>query len=104
MPDNEDKRAPAPAEPGNQGEGDRVAARRYDDQLRQFVAEGRVERAARDAAKAVDGPEAPGLRAAEQRGKAPARTGLVERARGVVNVLINVGRRIRKARHEHAHR
>jgi len=33
----------------NQGEGDRIAARRYNRDLREFISEGRVEPAARQA-------------------------------------------------------
>jgi hypothetical protein len=33
----------------NQGEGDRISARRYNRDLREFISEGRVEPAARDA-------------------------------------------------------
>lgn len=38
----------------NQGEGDRASARRYDNNVREFVAEGRVPDAARDARDYVD--------------------------------------------------
>jgi len=33
----------------NQGEGDRISARRYNDEVREFVADGKVEPAAREA-------------------------------------------------------
>lgn len=52
-----------------QGEGDYRAARSYDEQLREFIHDGRVEPAARAAANAVDGPEGPSLRAAEEQAK-----------------------------------
>ncbi len=38
----------------NQGEGDRASARRYDDHVRDFVAEGKVDPAAREARTYVD--------------------------------------------------
>jgi hypothetical protein len=38
----------------NQGEGDRVSARRYDNNVREFVAEGKVDPAAHDARAYVD--------------------------------------------------
>jgi hypothetical protein len=71
-PDDPHGERPSPSGE-NQGEGDRRSARRYNDHLREFVVYGDAERAARDAAAAVEGPEAASLRAAEERGKAPAR-------------------------------
>ena len=41
-----------PKEP-NQGEGDRISARRYNRDLREFISEGRVEPAAREAERFV---------------------------------------------------
>ena len=38
----------------NQGEGDRVSARRYNRELRDFISEGRVEPAAREAERFVE--------------------------------------------------
>jgi hypothetical protein len=38
----------------NQGEGDRISARRYDRNVREFVAEGKVENAANDAKAYVE--------------------------------------------------
>lgn len=38
----------------NQGEGDRISARRYDNNVREFVADGRVPDAAKDAADYVE--------------------------------------------------
>jgi hypothetical protein len=67
----------------NQGEGDRESARRYNDHLREFVVYGDPRRAARDARDALEGPEAPGLRAAEQRGKAPAHMTRLEQVKGL---------------------
>lgn len=72
----------------NEGEGSRTAARRYQEKLEAFIATGRVGAAARDAANAVDGPEGPELRAAEEAGKAPARTSRLDRLKGVARAFI----------------
>lgn len=85
------------ARTANQGEGDRASARAYDDHLQDFIATGGVEPAARDAARAVDGPEAAELRAAEDRGKAPARVSLLDRVSGVVR-QVRAAIRERRAR------
>lgn len=58
----------------NQGEGDRRSARAYNEHVRDFIEDDRVEPAARSAAIAVEGPEGAQLREAEEAGKAPART------------------------------
>ncbi len=53
-----------------QGEGDYVAGRRFQDAERSFVAKGDVERKAREAEKALEGPEAEALeRARRETGK-----------------------------------
>jgi hypothetical protein len=59
----------------NQGEGNRDAARRYDDKLEKFVAEKKSEipDLAEDAERALDGPEGDELRKAEEIGKAKAK-------------------------------
>jgi|GEM_PF-4268144 len=59
----------------NQGEGNRGAARSYNEHVRDFIDDDRVEPAARAAAVAIDGPEGPSLRAAEEAGKAPMKPG-----------------------------
>ena len=43
--------------PGVQGEGDYISAKRFDDEERSFVEKGPVEQKAREAADALDGPE-----------------------------------------------
>jgi hypothetical protein len=43
-----------PENPTNQGEGDRVSARRYDEHVREFVAGGQVEPTARAAEQYVE--------------------------------------------------
>jgi len=53
----------------NEGEGSRTAARRYDAGVRQTVRSGQVESKARQAAKALEGPEGNDLRRAEAKAK-----------------------------------
>ena len=53
----------------NEGEGSRSAARAYNGQQQAFAKSGKVEKAARDAARAVTGAEAESLRQAEEEGK-----------------------------------
>ena len=57
----------------NQGEGDRESADRYNKDLQRFVKTAQAKHAAREAVKAMDGPEGPELRKAEERGKARAK-------------------------------
>lgn len=52
----------------NQGEGDRISARRYNDDVSGFVADGKVESAAREAAEYVEA-EPEEAKQAEQRAK-----------------------------------
>ena len=54
----------------NQGEGDKISAREYNEAAREFVAEGKVDKAAREAAEAVDADpeEAKRAEAAGRRG------------------------------------
>ena len=56
----------------NQGEGNREAAREYNEQTQKFVKAGSVEEFAREAVQALDGAEAEELREAEAKGKAKA--------------------------------
>lgn len=72
----------------NQGEGDKESARRYNEHVREFVVYGDVDRAAHDAERAVEGEEAPRLRAAEKLGKAPAH---MTRLETVVAIARRVG-------------
>jgi hypothetical protein len=53
----------------NEGEGSQTGARQYNEATREFVANGKVKKAADDAAKAVSGPEAEALKRAEAEGK-----------------------------------
>ncbi len=57
------------ADQKNEGEGNHTAAKQYNDAQKRFAASGKVEPAAKDAARAVDGPEGPDLRKAEEIGK-----------------------------------
>jgi hypothetical protein len=57
----------------NEGEGNRTAAKQYNDAQKRFAESGKVEAAAKDAARAVDGPEGGELRDAELLGKRHAR-------------------------------
>ncbi|HET8995998.1 MAG TPA: hypothetical protein VFN42_04960 [Acetobacteraceae bacterium] len=61
------------AEQKNEGEGNWTAARAYDRDQKQFAEQGKVDKAAQDAARAVDGPEGEQLREAEQVGKSRAK-------------------------------
>jgi hypothetical protein len=51
---------------GVQGEGDYIAAKKFQDEERSFVKTGPVERKAREAADALDGPEAEVLETARR--------------------------------------
>jgi hypothetical protein len=53
----------------NEGEGNKTAAAAYNRDQKHFAESGKVEPAAQDAARAVDGPEAESLRKAEELGK-----------------------------------
>jgi hypothetical protein len=85
----------------NQGEGDRVSSRRYNNHLQQFVAAGKVDRAARGAAKHVtQEPEA--AAAAERAAKAGPRGGtkvtideLVAKGRSVIDRIGQAAKRVR---------
>ena len=55
--------------PGNEGEGSRTAARAYDKATRDFIDSGKVDEAARQAARDLDGPKAQSLKDAEAEGK-----------------------------------
>ncbi|MGE4063006.1 MAG: hypothetical protein AB7E79_06520 [Rhodospirillaceae bacterium] len=53
----------------NEGEGSRTAAKQYNDATEKFAKSGRVEPAAKEAERAVDGDEAGELARAEKEGK-----------------------------------
>jgi hypothetical protein len=53
----------------NEGEGNRTAARQYNETQRRFVKSGKVEEKAKEAERAVEGKEGDALREAELIGK-----------------------------------
>jgi hypothetical protein len=55
--------------PANEGEGNKTAAREYNEAQRRFIKSGRVDEKARDAERALDGPERRELEEAEAIGK-----------------------------------
>ncbi|PPD42681.1 MAG: hypothetical protein CTY15_11965 [Methylocystis sp.] len=57
----------------NEGEGNRTAAKQYNDSQRKFVESGKVEPAAKDAERALETEEAEELKRAEEKGLAHAR-------------------------------
>jgi hypothetical protein len=57
------------ASQANEGEGNRTAAKAYNKGVQDFEKTGQVEKKAREAADALDGPEAVELRKAEEIGK-----------------------------------
>jgi hypothetical protein len=56
----------------NQGEGDKISAEKYNKETTEFAKSGRVEAAAQDAKKALEGKERKSLIAAEVDGKSHA--------------------------------
>jgi len=52
----------------NEGEGNKTAARHYNDATASFAKSGKVDKAAKDAERAVDGPDGEKLRDAEKEG------------------------------------
>ena len=66
--------AKAPADKSRiEGEGSYTAGRAYQKGAHEFAKSGAVDKAAQDAAKAVDGPERQDLERAEQQGKSHAK-------------------------------
>ena len=57
----------------NQGEGNRDAARAYNEQTREFARSGKVEKSAEDAKRALEGSERDALKQAEAAGKSHAK-------------------------------
>ena len=56
----------------NEGEGSRTAARHYDEAATRHPRPGKVDRQAREAKEALDGPEGEELPRAEEKGKSRA--------------------------------
>jgi hypothetical protein len=63
-----DKQNPTGNSP-NEGEGNKTAARQYNEAQQRFAQSGKVEEKAREAEKALDGPEKEALQQAEAVGK-----------------------------------
>ena len=57
----------------NEGEGNRTAAREYNEATRRFTESGRVEKSGKEAKRAVEGSEKAELERAEQAGKSKMR-------------------------------
>jgi len=58
----------------NEGEGSRTAARRYNAGIQKTIRRGHIDEKAREAARALEGPEGAALRRAEQKAKQGADT------------------------------
>lgn len=58
---------------GNQGEGNREAAKAYNEETQRFVEAGKVEKSAAEAKAAVEGEEKADLEEAEREGRARAK-------------------------------
>ncbi len=58
---------------GNQGEGNKGAAKAYNDDTKEFTQSGKVEEQARKARRDLEGPGGDELRRAEEEGKSRAR-------------------------------
>jgi hypothetical protein len=56
----------------NEGEGNKTAARHYNEATQKYVESGKVDDAAREAQEALEGPEGEALRRAEKEGKSHA--------------------------------
>ena len=63
-----------PDKDANQGEGNKVAARHYNRDVREFIADGKVDEAARDAADYVEAKPEEAERAEARARKGPAKT------------------------------
>jgi hypothetical protein len=78
-----------PTEGQNQGEGDRISARKYNRDVREFIAEGRVEHAAHDAKEFLERePEE------AERAEREAKRGPGSRTRVSVEELVAKGRSV----------
>jgi DUF2934 family protein len=65
--DQQDSKGSGPS--ANEGEGNRTAARQYNEAQQRFVRSGKVEKKAREAQKAIEGEEGKELREAELVGR-----------------------------------
>lgn len=66
-------RSQRPDMEGNQGEGNRGAAKAYNDDTREFAQSGRVREQGEKARRDLEGPQGDELRKAEQEGKSHAK-------------------------------
>jgi len=66
--DNKAKASTSGSGQKNEGEGNKTAARHYNDKTTAFAKSGKVDEAAKSAEKAVDGAEGKELRKAEKEG------------------------------------
>jgi hypothetical protein len=76
----------------NQGEGDRMSARRYDAHVEEFVAEGKVEPAAREAEDYVEREPKDAARAERTARRGP--HGLLGRVEDIVEEVLGKGRSV----------
>jgi hypothetical protein len=63
-----------PGGQANEGEGNKTAARNFNREQREFAKSGQVGKKAKEAEKAMSGPEAEALRRAEREGESKARS------------------------------
>ncbi len=70
MPTDTNEAKPGFGQNANEGEGSRTAARRYNEGVERTVREGRVEKAAHEAERAIESDEGEELREAEEEAKA----------------------------------
>ncbi len=85
----------------NQGEGDKVSARHYNAEVREFIADGKVDEAAREAAHYVEAEPRDAERAESKARKGPASTkvsvdellakgrDVIERVRPIVDRVVD---------------
>lgn len=88
-----------PTQEANQGEGDRISARRYDRHVREFVAGGKVEQAAKDAEAYVERMPGDAERAERRATRGPHPTKvtleeLVAKGRTVIERVRSIAHRI----------
>lgn len=69
-----ERRPAATGKPRNEGEGNRTAARHYNEGAQEFVKAGRVDNAAKEAERAIEGRERDELLRDEATGRSRARS------------------------------
>ena len=80
----------------NQGEGDRASARRYDERVREFVADGRVPDSAGNARAYVEAHPDEAAKAEREAKRGPARSSIFERLERAIGRLRGRVGRVRK--------